>query len=560
MYIYRPMLSMHFELSSRRLHGAALVPPTLLVALLVSTSGCMTGPDAQQLKTADAGDAIPATFKPPELSNAEIAADPTAATAARLEEPLNLDQWWSRFHDDALDALIARADSSNATLAQALSSVRISQASLGVTESELWPDIYAGAGYQRVQQNLSQLNIPGISADPYNEYSYGLSMPSWELDIWGRIERLVESSTADLHATIDDLRMAITSIRAQTATAYIEVRTLQARIAALDGNITNLTQTLKLATQKFDAGTVTQLDVNQAQTNLDMESAKIPSLRSSIADAIGQLAELCGSNSGEITVILGAARPIPIGPDAIAVGIPASLLERRGDLRAAAERYHAAVAQIGATEALNYPTLSLAGNFSISSTDISGLGNISNKSYGFGPSLSLPLFTGWQISSQILMAKAGAEYAFNSWRGTLIRAVSEVDTSIAALAFARDTDGRYLKAVASASDTYRLAKSQYDAGTTALENLLSIQNQLLDAQDSEAQARGLVASSIVQLYRVLGGGWEDLVPAGKNDENSTAKAAIQEADSAVEKSPARLAAESPLVKTAAKSTESGSNK
>ncbi len=546
-----------FDRFVRRRPAATPLTSALLSAAVLSASACTVGPTPTPLVIKDAGDAIPATFHPPELSSAELRADPTAATAARLEEPLTMDRWWTRFDDDSLDALIARADSSNATLAQALASVKIAQAQLGVSESELWPDINAAAGYQRLQQNFSQISVPGLDTDPYNQFSYGLSMPAWELDLWGRIERLIQSSTADLHASVDELRSALTSIRAQTVTAYIQVRTLQARVAALDANLANLQQTLALTQQQFAAGTVTQLSVNQAQSNLDLESAQVPALRSSIASSIGQLAELCGSNTGEITAILGAPRAIPIGPNSISVGIPTSLLERRADLRAAAQKYYAAVAQIGATEALNYPALSLTGSFSISSTEFSGLGDLSNRAYGFGPSLSLPLFTGWQITSQVLMAKASAELAFNGWRGTLIRAVSEVDTAIAALAFAREQDARYHKAVASSTDSYRLAKLQYEAGTTTLENLLSIQNQLLSAEDSEAQSRGLVASSIVQLYRSLGGGWNDLVPTAPGDSSLTAKAATTEANRATSDATMSASTESPLVKAAASTAAAG---
>ena len=220
--------------------------------------------------------------------------------------------------------------------------------------------------------------------------------------------------------------------------------------------------------------------------------------------------------------------------------MPASLLERRADLRAASENYAAAVATIGAAEAQNYPALTLAGDFSISATSLSGLGDWSNKAYSFGPSLSLPLFTGWRISSQINAAKANTELKFNVWRGVLIRAIGEVETSIAALAFARDSDRRLTKAVASSTDTYRLAKLQYDAGTTQLENLLDAQNNMLSAEDSQVQARGFVAQGIVELYKSLGGGWEQAVPVMSNANN--------EAKDAIKSSPAAANAESPIAR------------
>ena len=526
---------------------SALLLAGCATLLALGSTGCKVGPDPTPLSTTDAGPAMPPTFAPPELTSAEVAADPTASSAMKADAKPELDTWWTRFNDPVLDALVMRADGSNASIAESLSRVRLAQAQLGVSESELWPTIAAGAQYKRVKQNFSQLAATGVETDPFDTWGYGLGLATWEIDIWGRIQRLVESSTADLRGSVDDLRAAMVSIRAQTATAYVEVRTLQARIAVVEAAIANLAQTLTLAEQKFASGTVTKLDVNRAQADLDLESAGIPSLRSALAQSIGNLATLCGTNTQDITTILGPSRPIPIGPDAIAVGIPAAMLARRPDLRAASEDYQSAVAQIGASEALRYPALSLSGDFYISSTSFSGLGDWSNRAYSFGPSLSLPLFTGWKIDSQILVAKATTELAFNSWRGVLVRAVAEVDTAIATLALARSSDALYTKAVASANDTYRLARLQYDAGTTQLENLLDIQNQLLKAEDAEVKSRGLVAQSIVELYRALGGGWENAVPTIADAKN--------ESKDAVAQSPAEEASKSPLAKGQAGNTQ-----
>ncbi len=516
-------------------------------SLILGISGCSVGPQVVPLASQDGGVAPAATFTPPEMTTEEIAADATARDATIATNAAEVDLWWTQFKDPALDALIVKADLLNADIAQALSRIRMKQASLGVSEAELWPTLTSGAGYARVQQNFSQLGALGVDLEPYDSWSYGLSVPSWEIDLWGRIAKTIAASTSDLEASVDDLRGAMVSVRAQVATSYIQVRTLQARLDALNAAIANLTQSLALTQQKYTAGTTTMLSVSQAQTNLDLKSAQVPSLRDSLAKTIGQLAILCGTNVTEVTAILGSATPIPIGPAHVSVGIPASLLQRRPDLRSAEMDYEAAVAQIGAAEALNYPALSLAGSFSISATEFSGLGDISNRAYSFGPSLSLPIFTGWQISAEIVGAKAQAELAFNAWRGTLVRAVSEVDTSIATVAFARDADARYTRAVTSATETTQLATMQYTAGTTTLENLLDVQNNLLSAQDSQAQARGLVAQAIVELYKSLGGGWSDVVPTKDNTK--------EDASSAIASSPAHAASLSPLAKAASETKE-----
>jgi NodT family efflux transporter outer membrane factor (OMF) lipoprotein len=522
-----------------------LVAPFALAAI-VAIAGCKVGPNPKPLVLSDAEPALPtpADFTPPELTDTERAGDATALSATAADETPDaaaaLDRWWTRFNDPKLDALVAQAEAANASIAQALSNVRVAQAQLGLSEAALWPTIAAGAEYQRTKQNFSRLAAQGVDTDPFSVWAYGVAMSNWELDLWGRIRRLVEASESGLRASVDDLRAALVSVRSQTASTYLSLRTVEERLAVTEAAVANLRQTLALAEKKYNAGTTTKLDVNRAQANLDLEEAAIPQLRSALADAKGDLATLCGTSTADIEALLGARGTIPGAPDAIAVGIPAALLERRPDLRAANARYMAAVASIGAAEALHYPALNLGGNLYISSTEFSGLGDWSNRAYSFGPSLSLPLFTGGAINSQILQAKATAEVAFNAWRGTLVRAVAEADVAIASLVLARDADARYEKATASAEDTYRLAKLQYDAGTTTLENLLDIQNQYYRAQDAEVQARGLAARSVVDLCRALGGGWEQDVPASDN--------ASEESKSAVASSRAAEASRSPLVR------------
>lgn len=515
--------------------GCPMLPsrPTLILAASVCVGGCMMGPDAPKLSTPDAGIAEHEGWMPSALTAEEAAAARAAADAQGAEE---LIAWWTRFHDPVLDRLIARADRSNADLGQALSRVRVAQAQLGVAEADLWPDIAAGANYDRIKQNFSQLAAQGVDTEPYSVWAYGLAMGSWEIDLWGRIRRLIEAANNDLRAGVDDLRSAIVSVRAGVATTYVELRTLEARMKALDASVAAMQQTADLASQRFTAGTATQLEVNRAQANLEAEAAQLPGLRSSYAQALGQMAQLCGTTVDEVAKEL-VQGSIPAAPVAIDAGIPAQLLERRPDLRAAAERYSAAVSRIGAAEASKWPTLSLSGNFYISATDFSGLGDWSNRAYSFGPSLTMPVFTAGRIDAQIASARAQAELAFNAWRSVLVRAVAEVDSSIAGAVLAAESRDRFARALASAVDTERLGRMQYQNGTITLDHLLDLQDELYSVQDAEAQARGLAAQSAVALYRALGGGWQDVAPLQDD--------AMKDAAAATGSSPAGAASRDP---------------
>ncbi len=507
--------------------------PTLPLAALTCMAGCMMGPDAPKLSTPDAGIAERESWMPSALTAEEAAVARATADAHGAEE---LIAWWTRFKDPALDRLIARADRSNADLGQALSRVRVAQAQLGVAEADLWPDIAGGANYDRIKQNFSQLAAQGVDTEPYSVWAYGLAMGSWEIDLWGRIRRLIEAANQDLRAGVDDLRSAIVSVRAGVATTYVELRTLEARMKALDASVAAMQQTLDLTSRRYAAGTATQLEVNRAQANLEAEAAQLPGLRSSYAQALGQMAQLCGTTVDEVAKDLGPGA-IPAAPVAIDAGIPAALLERRPDLRAAAERYSAAVSRIGAAEASKWPTLSLSGNFYISATDFSGLGDWSNRAYSFGPSLTMPVFTAGRIDAQIASARAQAELAFNAWRGVLVRAVAEVDSSIAGAVLAAESRDRFGRALASATDTERLGRLQYQNGTITLDHLLDLQEELYSVQDAEAQARGLAAQSAVALYRALGGGWQDVAPLQDD--------AMKDAANATGSSPAGAASRDP---------------
>jgi len=478
------------------------------------------GPDAPKLAAKDAGLSDRESWESTVLTAEEAAVARALAGAQGSEE---LVAWWTRFSDPVLDRLIARADRTNADLGQALSRVRVLQAQIGVAESVLWPDIAGGANYDRIKQNISQVAAQGVDTTPYSVWAYGLVMGSWEIDFWGRIRRLIEAANQDLRAGVDDLRSAIVSVRAGVATTYMQLRTLEARMAALDARVAAMQQTLDLTSRRSAAGTATQLEVNRAQANLEAEAAQLPGLRSAYAQALGQMAQLCGTSVDEVAKDLGTGA-IPAAPVAIDAGIPATLLERRPDLRAAAERYAAAVSRIGAAEASKWPTVSLSGNFFISATDFAGVGDWANRAYSFGPSLMVPVFTAGRIDAQIASARTQAELAFNAWRSVLVRAVAEVDSSIAGVVLAADSRDRFGRALASATDTERLGRLQYQNGTITLDHLLDLQEELYSVQDAEAQARGLAAQSAVALYRALGGGWQDVVPLQDDAMKDAAKA------------------------------------
>lgn len=462
-----------------------------LAAIGFIASSCKVGPN----------------YEAPQNLPAELWSQPASGPVTNAEPDLK--EWWTGFNDPVLSQLIAQAQESNASLEKSLANVRVAMAALGVTESEYWPSISTAIEYSRNKTNVAFLAAQGVETTPYDVWAGGAMMANWEIDVWGRVARLVESSRAALEATVEDLRGVLISIRAEVGTTYMEVRTMQAEIVILNNSIANYRSTLELARRKFEAGTNTMLDVNQAQSKLDLLQAKLPELEANLASATFALAQLCGTTPGPMTFLLAKTAPIPSGRTSVGVGIPAELLRRRPDVRASERRVAAAVANIGAAEALNLPVFSLQGNLYLASNQFSGLGNANNLAYGFGPTVSWLVFQGGYVNSLIAQSKGQAQLALASYRDTVLGAIRDAETSISSLVQAQRSVELYQTAVDSSQSTYDLAMLQYKAGTTTLDRLLEVQNNLFQAQQSLATSQGTLASNLVGLYRALGGGWDD---------------------------------------------------
>jgi NodT family efflux transporter outer membrane factor (OMF) lipoprotein len=453
---------------------------------------------------------------------------PSETWSRRSDAPLSDDtpqlrEWWRNFNDPVLDQLIGQAEQSNAKLEQALANVRVSLGALGVSESQFWPQISLAALYERNKTNISLLAAQGVETSPYNVWGAGAVMASWEVDVWGRVARMVESAKAELEFNVEELRAALITIRAEVGTGYMNVRTLQRQIQLLKAGIANVQTALDVAQRRLTAGTTTALDVAQIQAELDSLEAMLPSVTADLDAAIFAIAELCGSAPGPIKALLENPTPIPTMDDRIGMGIPADLLRRRPDVRASERTAAAAVAMIGANEALNLPVFAISGNIYVAGNQFSSLGNSSNIAYGFGPTVSWLVFSGGYVTSMITQSRAQAQVALAAYRGTVLDAVRDVETTASMLVYSKQAAERATDAVKSYQIAYDLANKQFSAGTIDIDRLVNLQNHLLRAQQLQADADGSVAQNIVALYRALGGGW---------DEGAVNESALRSADMA----------------------------
>lgn len=414
-----------------------------------------------------------------------------------------MEAWWKVFGDEVLEDLIAHASTNNLSLKVAVARIDQAAALRGVSASQYFPDIVAGASASAVQ--TTKAGTPQ-GADRRGElYEAGLTM-AWELDLWGRIRRSVESADASLQATVENHRDLLVLLYADIAASYIDVRTLQERIGIAETNLEAQAGTLGLTTNRFNAGLVPKLDVSQAELNRARTESSIPQLRQALVQAINRLGVLTGEMPYALQEKLGEARPIPSASGDVTVGIPAELLRQRPDLRRAERELAAQHALIGATKAELYPTLALPGALTFQSGD-SGVFDSGNSAYSLGPQVRWNIFSGGRIRNRVKAERAATQAALHAYEQTLLLALEEVEGAMAAYANEKDRMQSLEQAEVSAAKSVELVTELYTSGLTDFQNVLNMEQALLQQQDQLAVSRGLISANLVAVYKALGGGW-----------------------------------------------------
>lgn len=429
-----------------------------------------------------------------------------------VPEPPDLDRWWTRFGDPMLDELIARAETGSYDLKRAVAAIEQYRAGYGIAESQLYPSISVGAAYSRVRTNPAQLG--GLAAPgAFDAWTYGFDLATWELDVFGKLRRSIESSRGEFEASVEEWRNVLVALRAEVASAYLGLRVLQARQEITAATAELLDRQLGIVAARRRSGTVTDLDLAQAEAALALARAELPLLDAQIAQQLNAISVLVGEYPGELAARLATPAPIPQTDAPVETGVPAQLLLRRPDLRAAERRLAARVAAIGVAVAGLYPEISLVGSIGIFATDLAGLGDMSNVTYRAGPQITWNFFNGGLTRAQIRQAEAAAASAEVDYRAAVLDAVAEVETAAGNVGYAATALRRLDRAVADARRGIGLAQRQYEAGTIDLDRLIGYERLVLELADKQVQAQGLLGQNVVELCRSLGGGWrEDPLP------------------------------------------------
>lgn len=458
--------------------------------LTLGLAACSVGPNFLR---------APAVTEPP--------AFPALADAGPLTATEPPGEWWTRLNDPQLDRLIGRSLAANYDVRVALANLESARAVLAQTETQLLPTVDARGQIQESRQQPAALQPGARSAPTRTATSLGLNL-TWELDLFGRVRRLVEAAEADA-AQAEALRNdVLTAVAADVARAYIDLRGNQLRLDVASRNAANQLSTYDLTRTLRDAGRGTDLDIARARSQLDNTLATIPPLQAGIVSARNRLSTLTATPLGALTEELALPKPLPTVPPFVAAGDPAGLIRRRPDIRAAERALAAASARIGVATADLFPRIQLLGNIGIAATDPTALGTGGAFGFGIGPSLSWNIFDREAIYARIRQSDAAADANMARYEKTVAGSLEEADSALTAYARELERERRLAAAAEASRQAASLARLRYDAGTEAFLTVLDAERTLLGAEDQLAVSDIQIARNLINVYKALGGGWE----------------------------------------------------
>ncbi len=471
----------------------------LLGVVAASLAGCMVGPDfaAPPAPVADKW----LEWRTKGLKSSEAAPG----------------EWWRVFHDPVLNRLIEVASSQNLTLLSAGTKVLQARAELGIAAGSFYPQqqaASAGVGYVRAS-NATPASQGGNTATLGNFWTdRWLAQASWELDLWGKFRRGIESADAAYLGSVATYDDVLVTLLGDVANSYIGIRTLERQIAIARANVARQREAVRIARDRYQGGASTLLDVHQAQNVLAATEATIPRLEIQLRHGLNALRVLLGMAPEPLGFLLARGTgKIPLASGRVAVGIPADLLRRRPDIRGAELRAAAQSAQIGVAQAELYPAISISGAFGGQASNV-GTHNLAQMfhpigaAFAVGPSFRWNLLNYGQITNNVRVQDATLQQFLIDYQQKVLKAQQEVENGIATYLLST-TEAAYLRrSVTEAKGALDIATLEYQQGTRDFTTVLTAEQNLLQAENNLAVATGEISNGLVSLYRALGGGWQ----------------------------------------------------
>ncbi len=510
----------------------------LLTLSALTVAGCTVGPDFQ--KTSWAAPSTWFTSRPRETGGA-----PSVAVTQPVDP-----KWWNEFDDPELSSLVERVAAGNLDVRLATVRLAESRDQRGIAAADQFPRVNGNSSYSREKiSNRGAISLFGAGSSgsgasgsagsvntganglggqsgaipttvtggqklqPFDLWQYGFDA-SWELDLWGRVRRSVESADANVKASAEARRGALLSSLAEVASDYMQLRGAQASLQIARDNLKSAQESLTLTQQRAAGGVTNQLDVANAAAQVRSTAAEIPRFQDQAARLVNAISLLLGQEPGAVRGELEAAKPVPPVPPRVPVGLPSELARRRPDIVQAEAQLHAATADIGVAVANFYPSVTLSGSLGLQALQFKDLGNWDARQYALGPALTVPLFEGGRLRATLELRKAQQQEAAVSYQRTVLNAWHEVDNALTAYETDQRRRDELAQAVVSNRQALGLAQDRYRAGVADFLNVLTAQRDLLAGQQALAASTTDVSNDLVALYKALGGGWETDFPRG----------------------------------------------
>jgi NodT family efflux transporter outer membrane factor (OMF) lipoprotein len=479
-----------------------------LGALVTALAGCAVGPNYRTPKTPTPGD-YAAAGSTATAGATSVAPEATAA-------PVDLAAWWQALKDPELDSLIARAISGNPDVLIALDRLQAARVFEAGIIGTVLPEAEAGIGAGRGTGSDATRGraSPGLRA---GDNSAGLKQINivggfeavWELDVFGKYRREIEAARFDTDATRAARNNVLVSVIADTARAYVDLRGLQVRASVLAAAIDALRESLRIVNIRYERGITNELDVTLATRELATLEAQAAPLAARVQAAEYTIATVLGVYPEDIVKELASREMVPAVPGAVATGLPVDLLRRRPDIQQAERELAGATARIGVATADLFPSIALSGSIGFQRQQAPGLETIGKHIYSYGAGAAWPLLDFGQLDAQVEIADLQTRALLVNYRKTIQGAVREVDTNIGLYAAEQLSLGKLETALVASQRAVTLAKERYERGLTDYLNVVDAERQEYDIEEQYTGAQVTAAEQFIELYRSLGGGWQN---------------------------------------------------
>jgi multidrug efflux system outer membrane protein len=462
-----------------------LAPVMFAMVVSMGATGCKVGPNYKR----------PTVQTPTEYRELKDGPQVQPQVASYADLP-----WWRVFQDPTLQELIRTALKQNYDLQLATERINAARAEVTITRSNLFPQVQGNGTFSGGKEGTFQtkFNFLNLTADA-----------AFQLDFFGKLRRATEASRAQLLATEDAQKTVILTLVSDVASDYFALLQLDLQLQITHDTVTTQEDSVKLTKLRVDHGVATKLDVLQAQQVLDSANATIPDLERQIAQEENAISILLGNYPQGVP--RGQTLVQQVLPPDVPPGLPSTLLERRPDIREAEHVLVAANAEIGVAKAQFFPQIALTGSgggaFGRSSA-FSGLMSSQLGIWSYGAQVSQPIFTGGALRGNLRLAESQHQQALISYRQAIQQAFGDASDALIGYQKNHEVRLRQEETVADLQESVRLSIMRYRGGTTTYLEVLDGQRSLFSAELVLAQARGTEYQSLVQLYRALGGGWQ----------------------------------------------------